>query len=309
VRWRTRPEQRPPEWKRFVEEDWFLRAEHSPNPRARTYYHQVLGEYYTVTGDIQRSYGELHKAFAEYRSVASWKEDRPDNYVSFLNNLLGRALVAERWADMPAMIEELRELRPGGSADDRRYESWALYRLIHAVLSGREVPPAELSEIEGGLSNPRLNRAFELAIKLELGIHALVFGDQDRATDWANAFLNDPNHTKLRQHAVFGNLLRFLLYVEAEQSDLLDYALTNYRRRLGKAGYAFPYEAVMVDGLFDWVQAPEGQRREALQKMDRALVSIRGKQPFYVYLDFQAWIESRMTGHPMSACMRARFRE
>ena len=151
----------------------------------------------------------------------------------------------------------------------------------------------------------RLNVYYNLAY--------LYFGasDYDRALDWMNQLLQDPELKTRQDIHCFGRLINLFIHFELGNDQLLEYIVKSTYRFLSNRKRLFKVESVMLKLLRrypKWITKQEKRTgfSELLQELESLKADEFEKRAFE-YFDFTSWLESKIQERSFAAIMQERL--
>jgi hypothetical protein len=277
--------------------EWYEDVQHSRNSLIRMLRMHIESEHQSVFGKPPEAYAAMRQAVALCEEERAWQAENPGWYVAMLNNLVGRALVALDFDEVRTTLARLKAFSTDDPvAQDRHWESLSLNRLIMAVFDGEDLSPEDRQPIEEWLGHSGINRAFKLAIQLELAILDHFAGRKKASGYWLQRFWQDPAHTKLRQQHLFSRLLSYLQWLEEDELEVLKHRLEQHQKEARKSGYLLDVGRLVVEHLLAYVGAVPSERPKHLDALLEALKPLRASEGYHIYLDVDACIEAMRQG-------------
>lgn len=276
-----------------LESAWYAEAKTSGSSLNRMIRMHLEAEHMVVSSKPVEAYAAMQKAVALCEQETAWQAENPGWYVAMLNNLMGRALIARDMDEVRSNLERLRNFSTEDPvAQDRHWESLSLYGLVLSVFDGVDLEAAERRRIEAGLGHSGINRAFKLAIQLELAILDHCAGRKKDSAYWLQRFWQDPAHAQLRQQHMFSRILSYLQWLEDQELEVLQSRLEHDSREAAENGYLLDMERHVVEHLLRYVKALPSARAQMLDALRQALRPTRQPEAWDLYLDVEACLEA-----------------
>lgn len=134
-------------------------------------------------------------------------------------------------------------------------------------------------------------------------------GDNDTAIDYLNKIINWKTDLRMDLQC-YARLLHLIAHYELGNYDLLEYLSKSVYRMMAKMGNMSIVEEEVFQFLKMAMRHPALNRAQAFQtllsKLKGHMVS-RFETRAYSYLDITSWLESKLTGQPVQAVIRAKY--
>ncbi|MEZ5042959.1 MAG: hypothetical protein R2828_23895 [Saprospiraceae bacterium] len=271
---------------------------------ARYFYFNARFSFHYLLGQAEESYRHIRNLVNIFDSLApsQLKGRLVRNYVSALINLYSVQQQLGRFDEIPATLQKLRHI----PTESKEQEEKLFIRSINLetdfyISTGQfrfgitQVAEA-IQKLPGYLKN--INKQQRLGLFYNLAY--LYFGAQayEKALDWINQLLQDPDLKTREDIHCFGRLLNLVIHYELGNDQLLEYIEKSTYRFLSTRKRLFKVESVMLKLMRrypKWLSQEEKQ--QGFHELSLELEALRQDEfecKAFDYFNFTAWMESKV---------------
>lgn len=268
--------------------------------------------YYYTTSDYAKSYLYIQKSIALLEANPAYKENKLEQYITTLNNLIICQLQLKHYHDVPQNIQKLKTISNS--------KKWLLQKWFYEIKLLEFDLYIKTGEFEKGLElipliQDKLHTedATRINLSLELIYHiTLIYfgmGDYNNARINLNKILNDTAYDVRRDLYCFAWILQLIVHYELGDIDFINYKVKSTQQFLAKRERLYQSEKIIVDFFRTQMQKAETKKQhiQAFKKLKKQFTEII-KNPFerkaLDYFDFISWIDSKIENRSFSEIVR-----
>jgi hypothetical protein len=279
----------------------------------------IRSVYHYAIGDVNKSYQFLKKNLGHFENNSDWYTREPAKLISVLTNAIYVSDKLGKHTESLVMLGQLKSILADKELnEDLKIKTFATYSSIILSLSIRmgnfSEAAKESIKVEEKLEEfgNRLNSTRRAHLSYKIAV--ICFGNEDYSGSLKriNAILNDAELDANENLIGFAHLLELAIYIELEKIELLKYKLKSVERFTKSRDRMHPLETTFLRFVADWLRCDDlFKRKELLSETISKLKEIEINNPIEAmvqdYFDVSSWMESRLSGKPMSAIIRERY--
>lgn len=302
----------------YFEDELYRDVSNARSFNARMFYHNARFSYHYQRGELKHCYAEMKTQTEMFEQLPApqRKGEKQANYISSMINLY---IVQKEMHQYQEGLETLLKLRqlPTSSQEQRVRLFTRSYNLeIDLYLSTGQFQQGinNLHSFERELDNYRPYILKQHRLGLYYNLAYLYFGaaSYDRALDWINQLLNDPDLKTREDIQAFSRILNLLIHYELGHDLLLESIVLSNYRFLSKRRRLYKVESVIFRFLkkyTDWISPQEIMQGFLELKQELVLlVNDEYEKQAFDYFNFIAWLDSKIEGKDFGAVVRAASR-
>ena len=290
--------------RRLFAEPKFQSADHAQSFNARYFYYNARFSYHFFIGELAESYEHVQQLVALFENLDR-KRLKGKLVRYFSSALINLYIVQQRlglFEEIPQTLAKLRNV-PAESPDQKRRLFVRSFNLeVDLYLSTGQFTKgiAQISPLEQVFQEylSAVDKQQRLGVYYNLAYLYFGAGDYNRALDWINLLLQDPDLKTREDIHCFGRIFHLIIHYELGNDQLLEYAVQSASRFLSRRQRLFQVESIMLKLMRRyprWLTNRDKKRgfRELLQEM-QMLNSDEFERRAFEYFDFIAWLESKV---------------
>jgi len=288
----------------LFQQELYENAQNAYSFSAKMFYHNARFSYHYLAGELDKCYEHIRQQVALYENLNKSNKlgKRINRYIGSLNNLFVIQKQMGKEKESLQTIQQMRKLSPNSKKAKADIIASSYILEIDLYLSKGKFSKGiqKLQGLEVDLKNQfdKLDVQQRLILFYNLAYLYFGAGKFNRALDWINLLLNDPDLKKREDIHSFGNILNLLIHYELGNDDLLEYIVKSTYRFLSKRKLLFKVESIMLQFLKkypNWIN--QQQMQSAFQGLHDELLLLTKdeyeKQAFE-YFDFVSWLRGKM---------------
>ena len=308
---RKKPSHTKDDLKEFVEHDVLQAPEHALSFRGLVYYYRIWSIYYFSIGEFDRFAKENEKLLQHIESKLYFFKEDISHYIASLSNHCMAGFLIEDYSIVRHSLDKLQHLKPV-TLDDRIRINRQYYsnKFKLCILSG---------DFEEGL---HIFSTFDRIIPEEhryifnnssflFQYFYLYFGvrDYEKALDYLNEWTGLPKHAERQDMQAVARILLLLIHYEMDNTLLLTSMIRSSKRYLNLKQRSVVLERLFLPALAEVIKTPTSkQRQQIFQKLLTDIKQLPEKSnPLFNIFDFEAWVESQVTGAHFSDIVKRKF--
>ena len=302
--------------RRLFAEPKFQSADHAQSFNARYFYYNARFSYHFFIGELAESYEYVQQLVALFENLDR-KRLKGKLVRYFSSALINLYIVQQRlglFEEIPQTLAKLRNV-PAESPDQKRRLFVRSFNLeVDLYLSTGQFTKgiAQISPLEQVFQEylSAVDKQQRLGVYYNLAYLYFGAGDYNRALDWINLLLQDPDLKTREDIHCFGRILHLIIHYELGNDQLLEYAVQSASRFLSRRQRLFQVESIMLKLMRRyprWLTNRDKKRgfRELLQEM-QVLNTDEFERRAFEYFDFIAWLESKVQQQSFAEITRQR---
>jgi hypothetical protein len=286
------------------------REEGALSRRALLYYRQSKFVHAFAKGDFQAAFDACERIVDLLEHEPHLVEERPENYVISLQNLVMMSTFARPLNVSRNLIDRLRQYAarfPGVRFDEATVRKVPVFaanielRLLlnHKLLDeAAQYLPAVLAQLEEGYAY-NVNEGYVLVDLYFMAASLYLQRREDRqALQFVNKLIHMEGLNADYEYFLDARILHAVILFETQETQLLEYALSSTQRYLQQKKKLFRMEKKLIDFLRKSADlAPGAKLDSALRELHRGLKAIQAdpdKDGRLSQFDWMRWLESRI---------------
>ena len=285
----------------------------------KLFYYQSHVLLYYILQDFVRHYRYSVKWVRLFEDEPAMQRSDPDTYLRGLHNLLNGLFFIGYHSQFEEVLQRLKAFV---TAEQKHFDTNTrvlaflhLYtaRIDHHFLTGTFseglplVPELTqtLTEYEPYLDQQRVSVFYYKIACLYFGS-----GDSDTALDWLNKIIQLPNGAQREDIQCYARLLHLIAHYELGHYFLLEYLVKSVYRFLKKMKELNAVQEEILRFIRKELYSDPKSLNRAFRSLKATFVELE-TQPYerraFLYLDFIAWLESKIENRPIQAVIREKY--
>jgi hypothetical protein len=258
-----------------------------------------------LQGDPEVSYTANHSIYLLWEAFPHMQFLYSNIYITSLSNCLASCHLAERFADMPAILEKLGSISPNSQADEIEIAHNLLYyTLLHSINTSEWTIAAKTTNsLESFLTTSAnaIPKARVIAIRYNIAIAYFFLEEYKPALHALNAILHDEQSQHREDIQQAARLMQAVVHYQLGNFDLLEYLLRSVRRYLQAREALYAFEETLIRHLNRLAGNPSEQISilQALQVQLKELNNDHNNAHAPGIQEVQYWVEATLRGCPM----------
>lgn len=289
--------------KQLFERPLFQSDNNAQSFYARYFYLNARFSYYLFLDEPGNAYPYILSLVDMFTGLPAGhlKGARIRNYISALINLYAVQRQLGKYDEIPATLKRLREAPAESPDQGRRVKVRSLnLETDYYLTAGRfEEGVSQINQYfdAENIAQEEVNGQQRLGLFYNLAYLYFGAGNYEKALDWVNRLLNDPDlKTRADIHG-FGRLLNLIIHYELGNDQLLEYIVQATSRFLSSRQRLFKVEAVMLKFMRrypKWITRRDRQRGFTIliEELDK-LKEDEFERKAFDYFHFTAWMKSK----------------
>jgi tetratricopeptide (TPR) repeat protein len=281
--------------------------------RARVTRYRTQNLFYYAAREHGRFYESGRQMIELLESQPHFLRENLSDYIAALSNLILSCGLLGKYGEVRDCLKKLGELTPI-TEDDRR----KIHRQYYSNAFALGIFTGDFEEARREMQRCREEASafhsedYETAsFYVQYSCICFGCGDYSGALDYLNRWLNQPRTVEREDLQSMARMLSLILHFEMGNTLLLESLARSTTRFLKKKNRFFALERRFVHLIGDLMKAPGArEQRPAFQKM---LLDLQGPalrseaQALLQTFDFEAWLDSKISGKPFAAAVREKW--
>ena len=286
----------------------FQNANFAQSSNARYFYFNARFLYHFMLDETAESYEYARQLVAHFESLDP-QRIKGKNLRYFISALINLYIVQQRlrlFDEMPQTLEKLRRI-PTESPDQKRRLFVRIFNLeVNLYLSSGQFSKGmqQISSLEQQFKDYRdtIDRQQRLGVYYNLAYLYFGAAQYDRALDWINLLLQDPDLKTREDIHCFGRILNLIIHYELGNDQLLEYIVESTSRFLSRRQRLFKVESIMLKLMRRYPKwTTQKEKAKGFQELLREMETLEANEferKAFEYFDFTAWLESKIQNKP-----------
>jgi hypothetical protein len=270
--------------------------------RAKTYLKNIAVFYHNVSGEAEKSLGELNALINLLDANKALKRERLSFYLSSLNNLILLQLHLGKYEEAKNTIALLESINPETQSQRNtvfiiRYNTgFDLYNYLRDFNSAYHLSQElkkEIAAIEDKIDNRYTGHIRFAAFRA-----CFYAGHLKEALQWINQIVQKPEGEPFKSELLtIARISELVIHETMEHYDLLERLTESAGRFLNKTNSLYHFEKLMLDFFHEQLKIhPEKKALLNLQKQLEEIEKDSLEERAFLYFDFRAWVKARIHG-------------
>lgn len=271
---------------------------------ARIRFHEIHLLACFITDDHEAGYAHSSRSYEISRNTPYYKEEKRENYVSNMNNLLMFCNATDRLNRVDELLAELKGMITKDPNSKLNIKIFAAYGIqetnLFIITKEFERIQDEIDDLNMGLElfDEQLLIVQRYIIIMNISICYFAIGDFRTSLAWINRILNGPMPESRHDIVSFAHVLSAITHYELGNHDLLDYLSASAKRFFKKLSENTMLHEQVLDLLKELSVCTTHLDRHQLLKEFSALHSKAPDAIHSVYSSFDvlAWVRAKEKG-------------
>lgn len=298
----------------LVNQEHFENPDRAASHKARVMYYRTLNLYHYAALEYEQFYDTGKKLIALLESQPHFLRENLSDYIAALSNLILSCGLLQRYDEVRACLQKLRNLSPI-TEDDRRKIHRQYYTNRFALCSFTGEFTEAREEMERCLqeANDFGSHDYETAsFYFQFCTICFGCGDYDGALVYLNEWLNQPRSVEREDLQSLARILSLILHFEMGNMVLLESLMRSATRFLQKKNRLYDLEQRFIHFMQELMRQPSEREQQGIfQKMKIDLQEIAllpGAKALLQTFDLEAWLDAKTSGRTFAAEVREKWR-
>lgn len=290
-------------YEKLFQDELYQDINNAKSFNARMFYHNARFLYYFQIAEWERCLEHMQAQVLMFEELApaQRKGEREANYISSMINLYIIQKQLHRYHDGLLNLRKLRDIPTSSSSVKERLFTRSYNLEIDLYISTGQFRKgvSNLKSFITGLPDyeKKLQSLHRIGLYYNLAYLNFGAGKYDKALDWVNQLLDEPDLTTREDLYSFGRILNLFIHYELGNDQLLEYIVKSTYRFLLKRKRLYKAESIVLRFLKKYPNFTDRQILKGFQEMYDELSPLTDDEfeaRAFEYFDFLSWLKSKL---------------
>ncbi len=308
------------ELRKILSQPMFYTDNNALSAVAKLQFYYIKGLYYFFLGEFKSSFNYFKEHLLFFENHPSFIQNQPLNYTRAIGNYTLLALKTDQFTAFEEGLTKLKGVS-NANAQHQQYINYIVYMftLMYYTQVGwfqkavdyiekhkDNIQPIDDSIVEHNFMYIERNYVTFKSILAYIGV-----GNYKAALKYVNDYLNSGDADLKKDSYCMAQIISLFIHYELGNDDLLEYSLTSTERFLSKRDRLYEFEvtilkfikkAITINNEFELMNA-----FKTLKYQLQPLATKVFEKNVFEYLDFIAWLDSKITGRSFKEIVESKF--